>query len=90
VSVNVAPQVTFDEAIDPLTVVGNVVLRLTATSVVVPASYGFSADYRTVTLTPAAPLAAGTQYTIAVTNFAVRDIAGNFIANTGVANFVTQ
>jgi hypothetical protein len=43
-----------------------------------------------VTITPAAPLAAGTQCTIAVTNFGVRDLAGNFIANTGTANFVTQ
>lgn len=87
---NVPPQVTFDEAIDPLTVVGNGLLRLTATSVVVPVSYGFSVDYRMVTITPAAPLAAGTQSTIAVTNFGVSDLAGNFIANTGTANFVTQ
>jgi hypothetical protein len=43
-----------------------------------------------VTLTPTAPLAADTQYTIAVTNFSVRDMAGNFIANSGTANFVTQ
>ena len=55
--------------------------------VVLPVSYGFSVDYRMVTITPAAPLAAGT---LAVTNFGVRDLAGNFIANTGTANFVTQ
>ena len=90
VPVNVAPQVTFGEAIDPLSVTGNVVLRLTATSVLVPVTYGFSADYRTVTLTPAAPLEAATQYTIAVINFSVRDLAGNVIATTGTANFVTQ
>ena len=90
VPVNVTPQVTFNEAIDPLTVPSNVVLRLTATGVLVPVTYGFSADYRTVTLTPTAPLAAATQYTVAVINFSVRDLAGNVIANSGTANFVTQ
>ena len=90
VPVTVTPQVTFSEAIDPISVPGNVVLRLTATGVIVPVSYGFSADYKTVTLSPTTTLAAGTQYTIAVVNFSVRDLAGNAIASTATANFVTQ
>jgi hypothetical protein len=90
VPVDVAPQVTFNEAIDPLSVTNNVVLRLTATGVLVPVTIGFSADYRTVTLTPLAPLASGTQYTIAVINFSVRDLAGNVISTSGTATFVTQ
>ena len=56
-----------------------VYLRLTATSAVVPSTLSFSADFRTVTITPTAPLSANTQYQI-VSNL-VYDVAGN--ATTG-------
>jgi hypothetical protein len=89
VPVSVAPQITFNEAINPLTALNNVVLRLTATSVIVPVIYGFSADLKTITLIPSSSLAGGTQYTIAVIA-SVRDLAGNIIPSGSSATFTTQ
>jgi large repetitive protein len=89
VPVAASAEVTFNEPINPLSAFSNVVLRLTNTGVLVPVSLSFSADRRTVVLTPLAPLAAATQYTIAVTNFSVRDLAGN-VAPTTSASFTTQ
>ncbi len=66
VPVSVAPSLTFNEAIDPTTVIygGNsgVTLLVAATGQAVPVTYSFSVDRRTVTMTPVSPLAAGTQY----------------------------
>jgi hypothetical protein len=89
VPVSVTPQVTFSEAINALTAVGTISLRVTNTGVAVPVTYGFSADGRTVTLVPAAPLAAATQYTLAV-GFGVRDLAGNFGNAQPSRTFTTQ
>ena len=74
---------TFSEAIDPTSVVyagtSGVTLLVAATSQIVPVVYSFSADRRTVTLTPVSPLAAGTQYRIQVST-SVDDVAGNGFA----------
>jgi hypothetical protein len=88
VAVSVTPQVTFNEAINPMSAIATVLLRVTNTGVTVPVSYGFSADLRTVTLTPSAPLAAGTQYSF-VLSFGVRDLAGN-VASLPTVTFTTQ
>jgi hypothetical protein len=82
--------VTFSEPINPLSVFNNIVLRLTNTGVLVPVTLSFSADRRTIVLTPLAPLTPATQYTIAVINFSVRDLAGNVVATQATANFTTQ
>jgi Bacterial Ig-like domain len=93
VAVSTAPTVTFSEAIDPTTVVyagtSSVVLQVAATNVAVPIVYSFSADRRTVTMTPVAPLAAGTQYRIRVST-AVTDVAGNIFPTTVQFLFTTQ
>ena len=80
VPVGTAPTVTFSEAIDPASVIyagtSGVTLLVAATSQVVPVVYSFSADRRTVMLTPILPLAQGTQYRIQVAS-SVDDVAGN-------------
>jgi Bacterial Ig-like domain len=82
IPVGVAPAVTFAEAIDPVRVLSQfggsnsgVYLRLTSTSVVVPSTLSFSADFRTVTITPTAPLAGATQYQIVASQ--IYDVAAN-------------
>jgi hypothetical protein len=90
VPVTTSAEVTFSEPINPLSVFNNIVLRLTNTGVLVPVTLSFSADRRTIVLTPLAPLTPATQYTIAVINFSVRDLAGNVVATQATANFTTQ
>ena len=53
-----------------------------------PVTYGFSADLRTITLTPNAPLASGTQYTF-TTGSSVRNLAGSFSSQI-INTFTTQ
>jgi hypothetical protein len=91
VPVSTQARVTFTEALNPLSVLNNnsVVVRVTNTGAIVPTTTSFSADFRTVILTPLMPLAPATQYTIAVVN-TLTDIAGNAIASFGSANFTTQ
>ena len=68
VPTSVAPTVLFDQPVDAVSVLNaggsGIVLRVSATSVVVPVTFSFSADMRTVTLTPVTPLDAGTQYQV--------------------------
>jgi Bacterial Ig-like domain len=83
--------VTFAEAIDPVRVLAQyggsssgIYLRLTATSAIVPSTLSFSADYKTVTIVPNSPLAAGTQYQIV--SYQIYDMAGNL----GGGGFLTS
>jgi hypothetical protein len=67
VAVGVAPTLTFSAAtpaVDVLTASGNLQLLVNATSAVVPTEITVSADGRTVTLTPLAPLNVNTAYRI--------------------------
>ena len=93
VPVSVAPAVTFNEPIDPTTVIyggaSAVWLRVAATGVQVPVVYQFSADRRRVAMVPASPLAAGTQYAISVSS-TTTDAAGNFFPTTVSFGFTTQ
>ena len=93
VPVGTAPSVTFSEAIDATTViyggVNGVSLQVAATSVNVPVTFSFSADRRTVTMTPLAPLAAGTQYRIRAST-SVADQAGNIFPANVAFLFTTQ
>jgi len=93
VPVSVAPSVTFNEAIDPTTVIygGNsgVTLLVAATGQAVPVTYSFSFDRRTVTMTPVSPLAAGTQYRIQASTLTT-DVAGNLFPTTVQFLFTTQ
>ena len=63
---------------------------MTNTGPIVPVTYGFSGDSRTVVLTPVTALAPATQYTIAVINGIVGDFADNAIASISSAVFTTQ
>jgi hypothetical protein len=55
----------------------------------VPVTFSFSADRRTVTMTPLAPLAAGTQYRIRAST-SVADQAGNIFPANVAFLFTTQ
>jgi hypothetical protein len=86
---NVAPTVTFSNPIDPITAPGNVTLTVTATSVVVPSTLTYSTDFKTVSITPNAPLTSSTSYTIS-TNSAVTDQTGNRATQTVSNSFTAQ
>ena len=82
---------TFSEPIDPATIAA-VELR-DASSVVVPVNASYNAASNTVTLTPLAPLASSTVYTVVVrggaTDPRVKDVAGNALAQNVSASFTT-
>jgi hypothetical protein len=95
VSTTVQPTITFSEAVNPAVVLATggttsgIRLQVAATSVEIPVSFSFSADFRTVTVIPLAPLAANTQYALRI-NTAVQDLAGNAVANFVQILFTTQ
>jgi hypothetical protein len=74
---------TFSEPVQAATVTaaGSVTLRVgtLATGALVPAVVTYNAATRVVTLNPNANLAAGTRYTVRLTN-AIKDVAGNTLA----------
>jgi hypothetical protein len=93
VAVGVAPSVTFSEPVDPTSVIYNgttsVGLVTAATNQTVPVVYSFSADRRTVIMTPVAPLAAGTQYRMFASS-STTDVTGNVFPTTVSFLFTTQ
>ncbi len=78
VSRSVTPTITLSEAIDPATVEGSVGIRLTYMSTALDASLTLSADRKTITITPAAPLRASTTYQFTYTG-RLADLAGNTV-----------
>lgn len=86
-------QVTFSEAIDPLTVTtGSIELR-DALAAVVPATVSYDAFAHQATLVPSASLAAAATYTTTVhggtSGPRIRDLAGNALAADAVWSFTT-
>jgi hypothetical protein len=83
VAIDSAVNVTFNEAMDPLTI-------STANFKVagVTGTVAFNALSKVATFTPAAPLANNTTYTATVTN-GVADLAGNHMVNNKVWSFTT-
>ena len=91
VAISFAPTVTFSSAVNPVTAYQYITLRSRNTNIQVPATYTYSADYKTLTITPTSPLAAATQYTLTVGGSNVTDQAGNPIqTGTVVYGFTTQ
>jgi Bacterial Ig-like domain len=87
VSASVTPTVTFSNPVDPVSAPGNLYLVLNATSVVVPSTLSYSADFKTVTITPTAALTSGTTYRI-VSNGQVTDQTGK-LQTVNVSNTFT-
>ena len=89
------PAITFSEAVNPAVVfatggtTSGIRLQVAATSVEVPATFSFSADFRTVTVIPLAALAANTQYALRI-NTNVQDLAENSLTNFVQVLFTTQ
>jgi hypothetical protein len=85
--------VTFSEAMDPVLINTNeIYLRTHNTQTTVPTTFTISADYKTVTLTPIAPLAESTIYDIYyyANPWWLTDIAGNVsTTNYGVLSTFT-
>jgi large repetitive protein len=88
VSASTTVFVQFSSAMDPLTfdqslaVSGSYAgaeLLLYSTGAVIPCTVSFSADYKTVTLTPTAALSANTQYEVFVPGNWASDLAGNLV-----------
>jgi hypothetical protein len=82
--------ITFDQAIDPVLVTGSdIYLQTHNTQAFVPTTLSFSADYKTVTLTPTTPLAQSTIYDIVVYghNFWPYNIAGLGFSTDGYVTY---
>jgi hypothetical protein len=80
--------ITFNEAMDPILInTSNIYLQTHNTHSIVPVTLTFSADFKTVTLTPTTPLAQSTIYDLVIygNNFWPYDIAGN---SMNVINYV--
>jgi hypothetical protein len=89
VATNVAPTITFSEAMNPSTINGSTItLRVTATSAAVSGTVSYSSATNTATFTPSAPLSGSTGYTLGATTGA-NDLAGNSLASTFTSSFTT-
>jgi hypothetical protein len=84
--------VFFSEPIDPASVTGNTVILQSGSSAV-PATVTYNAADRCAVLTPAAALAAATNYSLTVKGGTganrIKDLAGNALTNDSVLNFTT-
>ena len=84
---------TFNEALDPATVNTATVELRNAANAVVPATVAYNASNNTVTLTPSAPLAGSTTYTVALRGGGadprIKDVAGNAMAANASWSFTT-
>jgi hypothetical protein len=81
--------ITFNEAINPVLInTSNIYMQTHNTHTNVPVTLSFSADYKTVTLTPVTPLDQSTIYDLVINgnNFWPYDIAGN---SMNVINYVS-
>jgi hypothetical protein len=82
---------TFSEALNPATVTASSVVLRDAGNAVVPGTVSYNAATRGVTLTPAAPLATSTTYTVTIPGGSggVTDVAGNALVSTVTWSFTT-
>jgi len=90
---NTQIQIQFSKAMNPLTLdptvsPGAFTLVTVNTSTTVPFTVSFSADFKTVTVTPTGGLAAATQYTFSVVSGP--DASGNLIQAGASVNFTAQ
>jgi hypothetical protein len=94
VSVNTTITLVFSKAMNPVSFDlnnGYLTLATTNTSIAVPFAISFSADFKTVTLTPTSALTAATQYTVTVYGGPqLTDVSGNPLATGATSNFATQ
>ncbi|WP_317164797.1 DUF4082 domain-containing protein [Hymenobacter ginkgonis] len=92
VGIAAAISVTFSEDLDPASVSGTT-LQLLSGSTPVAATVSYSASNLTATLTPTAPLAYATSYTLTVkggsTDPRIKDLAGNALAASYSTSFTT-
>jgi methionine-rich copper-binding protein CopC len=89
VALNTTVKVTFSEAMDQSTITtSTVTLRNTATSGLVTATLAYDGATNTATLTPSAPLASNTNYTVTVTTGA-KDVSGNPLGTNFTSTFTT-
>jgi len=91
VDVNPSISVTFSEAIDSTSLTANTFKLIDGHNNSVPATIVYNPLTFTATLTPSAPLANSTTYTILVigTSIGVKDMAGNAVAQTVGGTFTT-
>ena len=78
IATNTLVAVTFNKAINPISVNGSTIQLSTGSITEVPSSISFSPDYTRVSITPQAPLPASTQMTVAIDG--VTSLAGKSVA----------
>ena len=83
--------VTFSEALNPSTVGTGTIALHDATNGLVPATVSYNESTFTASLTPNAPLALGTNYTVTVNGGVggISDVAGNLLAANFTSSFTT-
>lgn len=81
--------VTFNEAVNPATVTSAAIQLLDPTNTPVAATLSYNPATFTVTLTPSAPLANSTAYTVSVLGGGVKDNNGVATAGTFTSSFTT-
>jgi len=80
IGTNSLVSITFNKAINPVSVTGSTIQLSSGSMTEVPSSINFSPDYTRVTITPQAPLPPSTQMTVAVNG--VTSDAGTSVAAT--------
>jgi ATP-dependent Clp protease adapter protein ClpS len=89
VAVNVAPTVTFSEAMNAGTInTSTITLKVTSSGTSVSGTVSYNGGTNTATFTPSSALSYLTGYTLTVSP-GVRDLAGNAMANTFSSSFTT-
>ena len=83
VPLNAIMQLETNEPVDPGTVNSNTFTVVdTTTEQALTGTYSVSADGLTITFIPAAPLAAGHQYSVGFISLGITDLAGNLLSST--------
>ncbi len=90
VSINTAATVTFNEAINPVSLSSST-LQILDGDTLVSATITFDANTNTATVTPMSPLAEGTTYTLRAVGGipGLKDTSGNNLAQTVTTSFTT-
>ena len=92
IAVNSTASAVFNEAMNAATINNSTIELRNSSNTLIAATVSYNAGTRTATLTPSAPLANSTVYTITIKGGAsgVKDVAGNALVNNFTWSFTTE
>ena len=88
VALNSAVNISFSEAMDPLSITGSSLMLACPAGTTIAGTVSYAMSSNSASFTPSGPLPANTACVVTVTT-AVRDVAGNALANTFTSGFST-